>query len=159
MKRPIKVLKISDNVAVDEPAEGDVLIVALHHAREWISVETSLYIAEQILTQYAANPRLKADVKKLQIWIVPVVNPDGFAYTWSSPANRYWRKNRRNNGDGTFGVDLNRNWGHLGTRQRLVARYQQRHLSGNRAFQRAGNGGDTGFRQLLAQPENHADLP
>lgn len=110
--RPIKVLKISDNLSVNEPDEGEVLIVALHHAREWISVETSLFIAEQILTQYAVNPRLEADVNKLQIWIVPVVNPDGFAYAWSSPANRYWRKNRRNNSDGTFGVDLNRNWGH-----------------------------------------------
>lgn len=49
--RPIKVLKISDNVAVNEPAEGDVLFVALHHAREWISVEMALYLAEQILTQ------------------------------------------------------------------------------------------------------------
>src|SRR5437867_5784979 len=41
---------------------------------------------------------------------VPVVNPDGYAYTESS--DRYWRKNRRDNGDGTFGVDLNRNWGY-----------------------------------------------
>lgn len=110
--RPIKVLKISDNVAMTEPDEGDVLIVALHHAREWISVEMALYLAEQILTQYATNPRLRADVDNLQIWIVPVVNPDGFAYTWSPAGDRYWRKNRRNNGDGTFGVDLNRNWGH-----------------------------------------------
>ena len=120
--RPIKVLKISDNVAVNEPAEGDVLFVALHHAREWISVEMALYLAEQILTKYATNPRLQADVNNLQIWIVPVVNPDGFAYTQlpcvspcipgTSADPRFWRKNRRINGDGTFGVDLNRNWGH-----------------------------------------------
>ncbi len=120
--RPIKVLKISDNVAANEPAEGDVLFVALHHAREWISVEMTLYLAEQILTQYATNSRLQEDVNNLQVWIVPVVNPDGFAYTQlpclspcipgTSADPRYWRKNRRNNGDGTFGVDLNRNWGH-----------------------------------------------
>lgn len=120
--RPIKALKISDNVAVNEPAEGDVLFVALHHAREWISVEMALYLAEQILAQYATNPRLQADVNNLQIWIVPVVNPDGFAYTQlpcvspcipgTSMDPRFWRKNRRINGDGTFGVDLNRNWGH-----------------------------------------------
>src|SRR5207248_1728560 len=30
--------------------------------------------------------------------------------TWSS--NRLWRKNRRNNLDGNYGVDLNRNWGY-----------------------------------------------
>ena len=108
--RPIKVLKISDNVATDEPDEGDVLFVALHHAREWISVEAALYLAEQILTQYSTNPQLQADVNNLEIWIIPVVNPDGFAYTLSD--YRFWRKNRRNNGDGTFGVDLNRNWGY-----------------------------------------------
>lgn len=110
--RPIRVLKISDNVAIDEPDEGDVLFVAMHHAREWISVEMALYLAEQILTQYSTNPQLQDDVNNLEIWIIPVANPDGFAYTWSPSGYRYWRKNRRNNGDGTFGVDLNRNWGY-----------------------------------------------
>jgi hypothetical protein len=110
--RPIKVLKISDNVSTDESDEGDVLFVALHHAREWISVEMALYLAEQILTQYSTNPQLQSDVNNLEIWIIPVVNPDGYAYTWSPTGNRFWRKNRRNNGDGTSGVDLNRNWGY-----------------------------------------------
>jgi hypothetical protein len=40
--------------------------------------------------------------------LVPVANPDGYDYTWTT--DRMWRKNRRDNGDGTFGVDLNRNW-------------------------------------------------
>jgi hypothetical protein len=109
--RPIKALKISDNVATDEPDEGDVLFVALHHAREWISVEMALYLAEEILTRYSTDAQLQADVNNLEIWIVPVVNPDGFAYTWSPTGYRFWRKNRRNNLDGTHGVDLNRNWG------------------------------------------------
>ena len=39
-----------------------------------------------------------------------MLNPDGHQY--SVTTNRLWRKNRRNNGDGTFGVDLNRNYGH-----------------------------------------------
>lgn len=108
----INALKISDNVATDESDEGDVLFVALHHAREWISVEMALYLAEQILTQYSTDPQLQADVNNLEIWIIPVVNPDGFDYTSSPSGDRYWRKNRRNNGDGTFGVDLNRNWGY-----------------------------------------------
>jgi hypothetical protein len=37
-----------------------------------------------------------------------VVNPDGFVY--SRTVDSFWRKNRRNNGDGTFGVDNNRNY-------------------------------------------------
>lgn len=112
--RPIRAIKISDNPAVDEIAEGDILFVGLHHAREWLATETALYIAEQILTKYATDAKVKADVDNLQIWIVPVVNPDGYLHTdvVATPAGyRYWRKNRRPNSDGTFGVDLNRNWG------------------------------------------------
>ncbi len=118
--RAIKAIKISDNVTVDESDEGDVVFFALHHAREWLSVEMALYLTEHILANYSTNAQLQADVNNLEIWIVPVVNPDGFAYTQLPPASptdpletwpRYWRKNRRDNLDGSYGVDLNRNWG------------------------------------------------
>jgi hypothetical protein len=49
-------------------------------------------------------------VDRCEWYLLPVMNPDGYVYTWTT--ERFWRKNRRNNGDGTFGVDLNRNWGH-----------------------------------------------
>jgi hypothetical protein len=107
----IKALKISNNPAVNDPSKGDVVIMATHHAREWMSTETALYIAQQLLTRYATDTQIQADVNQLQIWIIPVVNPDGFAFTQTA-ANRLWRKNRRNNLDGTFGVDLNRNYGY-----------------------------------------------
>lgn len=115
---PIKALKISFNPAVNDPTKGDVVYVGLHHAREWVSVEMCLYLADELLSQYNSNATLKADMDRLQIWIVPVVNPDGYLYTTtgSSCVNstdpRMWRKNRRLNADGTFGVDLNRNWGY-----------------------------------------------
>jgi zinc carboxypeptidase len=108
--RPITALKISDNVSVEEPGEGDVVFVGLHHAREWIAAELALSVAEYVVTHYASDAALQACVDNLEIWIVPVTNPDGYAYSAASSANRYWRKNRRNNGDGTFGVDLNRNY-------------------------------------------------
>lgn len=108
--RSIRAIKISENLAADDPNDADVIFVAAHHAREWISVEMALYLAEYLLKNYSTDAALQTDMNRLRIWIVPIVNPDGFVYTWASPANRYWRKNRRNNGDGTFGVDLNRNW-------------------------------------------------
>lgn len=43
-----------------------------------------------------------------EILIIPVLNVDGYEHTHLS--DRLWRKNRRNNGFGIFGVDLNRNW-------------------------------------------------
>jgi carboxypeptidase T len=108
---PINCLKISDNVNVNETNEGDVVFVGLHHAREWISPETALFLAEQLLNAAASgsDPELTACVNNLEIWIIPALNPDGYQFT-TTTGNRFWRKNRRNNGDGTFGVDLNRNY-------------------------------------------------
>ena len=44
---------------------------------------------------------------------MPCVNPDGYVYNeLNNPdGGGLWRKNRRANDDGTFGVDLNRNYG------------------------------------------------
>lgn len=107
--RPIQAIKISDGVGTNDPNEGDVVFVALHHAREWITVEMGLYLAEYLLTHYDTDAALRACMDNLEIWIIPVVNPDGYEYTHST--YRYWRKNRGDNGDGTFGTDLNRNYG------------------------------------------------
>ena len=54
-------------------------------------------------------------LKTRELWFVPVVNPDGYDYTFTSKATRLWRKNLRDvNGDGAIttgdGVDTNRNW-------------------------------------------------
>ena len=107
--RPIKALKISSNPNVNDPAKGDVVFVGCHHAREWMSVEVPLYNAVHLLSDYNSNADVKADIDHTQIWIIPVLNVDGFEYTQTT-ANRYWRKNRKDNGDGSFGVDLNRNY-------------------------------------------------
>src|SRR5437660_6591576 len=42
-----------------------------------------------------------------------MVNPDGHAFTRTEQKNRLWRKNRRKNADGSFGVDPNRNYGYM----------------------------------------------
>eukprot|EP00001_Collodictyon_triciliatum_P049862 08913_2 len=73
------------------------------HAREWISPSTVMYITEQLLTDIRTSPALAA----IDWYILPVMNADGYSYTWTN--DRMWRKNRRNNG-ATYGVDLNRNW-------------------------------------------------
>ncbi len=107
--RNIYALKISDNVSLDEK-EAEVLFLGCHHAREWISVEVPLLLARFLLENYSADPDIRRAVDHSEIWIVPLVNPDGLEYSiWFY---RYWRKNRRLNQDGTFGVDLNRNYGY-----------------------------------------------
>jgi len=105
--RRIYALKISDNVEREE-AQAQVLILGCHHAREWISVEVPFLWGKYLAENYASNPEVKRLVDRSEVWIVPLVNPDGLEYTIH--AYRYWRKNRRDNGGGQFGVDLNRNY-------------------------------------------------
>lgn len=105
--RDILAMKISDRVAVEEN-EPEVLIMALHHAREWPTVEIATALIENLTSSYGTDPRLSWLVDNREIWVVPVVNPDGYDY--SLAYDDMWRKNRRDNLDGTFGVDLNRNY-------------------------------------------------
>jgi carboxypeptidase A2 len=90
-----------------------LLFMGGQHAREWVSISTVMYIADKLIALYGSDPRVTAILDNLEFVIVPVVNPDGYEYTWTT--DRLWRKNRRDNGVGTgacIGVDTNRNWGH-----------------------------------------------
>ncbi len=107
--RNIYALKISDNVWAEEQ-EASVIFLGCHHAREWISVEIPWLLGKYLVENYDSNSEVRNLVNNCEIWIVPLVNPDGLEY--SIHFYRYWRKNLRDNGDGTFGVDLNRNYGY-----------------------------------------------
>jgi murein tripeptide amidase MpaA len=83
------------------------------HAREWITVPVTEYAAEQLLTQYTTNPHIQFLVNNIEFIFVPIMNADGYDYTWTN--NRLWRKNRRpltGACSAQVGVDLNRNWGY-----------------------------------------------
>ncbi len=109
--RNIYALKISDNVQTDEVGEAEVLITGCHHAREWISVEVPLYVAKHLAENYATDSHIRNLVDRAQVWIVPLLNPDGLEYTIHF--YRYWRKNMRDNGNRTYGVDQNRNYDYM----------------------------------------------
>ncbi len=78
------------------------------HAREWIGNELSVAFIEYILKNHQSDPKIAAALTKNTLYMVPCLNPDGFEY--SRTHFSFWRKNRRDNKDGTFGVDLNRNF-------------------------------------------------
>lgn len=99
--RPILAVKIGESG--DSPARPNVLFMATHHAREWIATEMAMFLARWI-----ADSLPRPLLAQRDIWVIPVQNPDGYQYTFTT--ERYWRKNRRPNHDGTFGVDLNRNY-------------------------------------------------
>ena len=111
--RPIYAVKISDNPNINE-AEPQVLIDALIHAREPAGMMAVMYYMYYLLENYGTDPEVTYLVNNREIYFIPCMNPDGYEYNRTTNPNGggQWRKNRRNNG-GSFGVDLNRNWGYM----------------------------------------------
>ncbi|MEL6864544.1 MAG: M14 family zinc carboxypeptidase, partial [Bacteroidota bacterium] len=110
--RPIYWLRISDNPNMDEE-EPEVLYTSLHHAREPNSLSQTLFFMWYLLENYETDAEVKYLVDNSALYFVPCVNPDGYVFNESTnpDGGGFWRKNRRDNGNGTFGVDLNRNYG------------------------------------------------
>jgi carboxypeptidase T len=105
--RSIWCLEISDNPGVDEGEPG-VLFMGVHHAREWPGAEICLYIADQLTSNYGSDPDVTDAVDNNRIWVITVVNPDGYYYCHDQGHD--WRKNRAPY-PGGIGVDNNRNYG------------------------------------------------
>lgn len=87
-----------------------ILFVANHHAREHLSVEMPLMLAQHLLNN-RNDTQIAAMLENRDIWIIPMLNPDGAEHDIQGQNYAFWRKNRRDNKDGTFGVDMNRNYG------------------------------------------------
>jgi len=88
------------------------------HAREWISPATLNYIVDNLITQYnAGNTTVRNLLNRCRIVFNPIINPDGYAYTWTN--DRLWRKNRSRYNSNCLGTDCNRNfnshWGQGGS--------------------------------------------
>ena len=109
--REIWAMKVSDNPTQEEADEPDLLYMANMHAREVITPEIMLYFLNYLVDNYGTNPEITDLVNNREFWIIPTQNPDGHVYC--ETVDPMWRKNRRNNGDGTYGVDLNRNYGYM----------------------------------------------
>lgn len=111
--RNIWYVRISDNPNVDEN-EPEVLYTSLHHAREPQSLSQLIFYMWYLLENYSTSPEIIHTLADRELYFIPCVNPDGYVYneTNSPGGGGMWRKNRRLNSDGTYGVDLNRNYGH-----------------------------------------------
>lgn len=105
--RDIIAVSITNNVKTnkDKPA---LFYTGTIHAREWVGIEISLRFAKYILEHIDYDPLLNTILDHATLYMVPCANPDGFEYSRNHFS--FWRKNRRRNSDGSFGVDLNRNF-------------------------------------------------
>jgi len=107
--RKINALKVQTDPAVSKRA---IYVDGLTHAREWITGASILYAFAQILT----DPDLAYMADVVDWYIVPMVNVDGYAHTFTGGIQeRLWRKTRSKGvnlegGNTCQGVDPNRNW-------------------------------------------------
>ncbi|KAG0309255.1 Carboxypeptidase A4 [Dissophora globulifera] len=89
-----------------------IVIHGGQHAREWIGPATVSYIAKELILGYHTNNKITRVVDQFEFVIVPVLNVDGYTYTWER--NRMWRKNRQPTSiPFCTGIDTNRNWGYM----------------------------------------------
>ncbi len=109
--RDIWAAKVSDNVATDED-EPEVLIDALHHAREHLTTEQALATLKWLTQDYGTDPTVTRLVNTREIFIIFALNPDGMQYDLTGNPFRAWRKNRQPNAGPSVGTDLNRNYGY-----------------------------------------------
>jgi carboxypeptidase T len=112
--REIYALQLNTNHRARRKARSNkpgAIYLGAHHAREHLSTEIPLLFADYLLKN-KRDPKISALLESRDVWIVPLVNPDGSEYDISDDRYHLWRKNRRPNDDGTFGTDLNRNYGY-----------------------------------------------
>ncbi|GAA5836690.1 hypothetical protein JCM11251_002700 [Rhodosporidiobolus azoricus] len=89
------------------------VVSGTQHAREWIAASTTMYLMHDLLAveegDEGSEKRRAKLLNQVEFTFVPVVNPDGYVYSWD--VDRLWRKSRQPVGKDCFGIDLNRNWG------------------------------------------------
>jgi len=104
-----------------------VLLVGGTHARELIPPDMLASFALRLCWAYTngtgltfggkawSSTDIRLAVDGLDIFIVPLINPDGRTHvqTPAPTGYRWWRKNRSFNADGSRGTDLNRNYDFL----------------------------------------------
>lgn len=112
--RTLYYVKISDNPSIDEN-EPEVFYNAMTHAREPGAMMQLIFYMWHLLENYDTDPFIQNLVNSTEMYFAPCVNPDGYIHNEiNNPSGGgMWRKNRKNNGDGTYGIDLNRNYGYM----------------------------------------------
>jgi hypothetical protein len=128
---------ISNSTVINDPLRPKIIVECSHHGDEWMGFQTGMKLVEVLVNGYqqrevqnvsginASAPnwstaRLSWLVDNRDIWVIPMVNPDGTTYDQSiAPTGGIWRKNLRDNdGNGRFdtnldGVDINRNYPYM----------------------------------------------
>ena len=99
--RAIRALRVrADHLG---PARASILVTGTQHAREWASTMVTMGICD-VLVRQASDPMVRAITGTVDVYVIPVVNVDGYV-----ASHRGWRMQRKNMNP-RCGVDLNRNF-------------------------------------------------
>lgn len=95
-----------------------VTMAACHHAREIVTPEMVLMQAEHLVENYGRDAAVTAAVENTEIYLIPMVNPDGHHVVATTGQDQRKNTNNVTGGKRRLGVDLNRNydiaWGTVG---------------------------------------------
>ncbi|XP_055038419.2 carboxypeptidase B [Misgurnus anguillicaudatus] len=104
--RPMNLLRVGKKTGSGKPA---VFMDCGFHAREWISPAFCQWFVQEALSTYGSDAEMTNLLDKMDFFVLPIFNIDGYAYTWSN--NRMWRKTRSlYSGSSCVGTDPNRNF-------------------------------------------------
>jgi murein tripeptide amidase MpaA len=111
--RQIWGIELTNNVNGSLGSKPEVYINGLIHARERAANELALYLMQVLANNYGLGgtlgQRVTGILNTTVVWIVPMVNPDGAEYDFSSTVPLHWRKNRQSIPNSSYiGIDLNR---------------------------------------------------
>jgi len=105
-KRDMRLLKIGTK-GKNKPG---FFVDAGIHGNEWTTVTSLVYMMSELITKYDTNSTYKELVDKIDFYMLPGLNPDG--YENERKTGEYGRKTRSGPHDkyGSMGVDGNRNF-------------------------------------------------
>ncbi|KAK0635439.1 hypothetical protein B0T17DRAFT_485659 [Bombardia bombarda] len=109
--RPIEALRIGERNTdkIENGPRKTILVTGGLHGREWISTSTVNYLLWSVLTTFGNEPLMTKLLQRFDIVFVPVLNPDGYDYTWET--DRLWRKSRQQTKHFCRGLDLDHAFG------------------------------------------------
>ncbi|XP_073487875.1 carboxypeptidase A6 [Aquarana catesbeiana] len=107
--RPLYVLKLGTKPSTSKKSyKREIWMDCGIHAREWIGPAFCQWFVKEAINTYKSDRFMKKMLDFLYIYVMPVLNPDGYRYSWTH--DRFWRKTRSKMRFNCYGVDANRNW-------------------------------------------------
>ncbi len=117
---PIHMVKLSNDVDTFDESEPVILLNGPLHAEEILGVSVTMETIINILENNNASP-YNAWLEHLQIYVIPILNPEGYEVVMDGIDTSYRKNKRDNNNNGSFdfspnvgydidGVDNNRNF-------------------------------------------------